>query len=209
MASPNAPKDKFFERVINPYLAEVLQHPQTIEMREGLLHIRDVEGPRRTGSTEARLEALEQEVFKCQEMVERGLNSNHIMITEFTNNHKLDVKDIAEAIFKLHEKNEHLQARIYDLQNQNCEYEYRFKRMSLAADLRIPETRSSFYDGEPMPTSLRHQQNHHLLHQQRRIEYLVWALPLATAELGGVRRYRITITSIFTIFLSSILLVIS
>ena len=32
-----------------------------------------------------------------------------------------------------------------------CEYEYRFKRMSLAADLRIPETRSSFYDGEPMP----------------------------------------------------------
>ena len=72
------------------------------------------------------------------------------MITEFTNNHKLDVKDIGEAIFKLHEKIEHLQAQIYDLQNQNCEYEYRFKRMSLAANLRMPETRSSFYDGEPM-----------------------------------------------------------
>ena len=57
MASPSAPKDKFFEKVINPYLTEVLQHPQTIEMREGLLHIRDVEGPRRTGSTDARLEA--------------------------------------------------------------------------------------------------------------------------------------------------------
>ena len=151
MAPSSALKDKLFEKVINPYLAEVLQHPQTIEMREGLLHIRDVEGPRKTGSTEARLEALEQEVFKCQEMVERGLDSNHIMITEFTNNHKLDVKDIGEAIFKLHEKIEHLQAQIYDLQNQNCEYEYRFKRMSLAADLRIPETRSSFYDGEPMP----------------------------------------------------------
>ena len=100
---------------------------------------------------ETRLEAMEQQVFKCQEMVERGLDSNHIMITEFTNNHKLDVKDIGEAIFKLHEKIEHLQAQIYDLQNQNCEYEYRFKRMSLAVDLRIPETRSSFYDGEPMP----------------------------------------------------------
>ena len=84
-------------------------------------------------------------------MVERGLDSNHIMITKFTNNHKLDAKDIGEAIFKLHEKIEHLQAQIYDLQNQNCEYEYRFKRMSLAIDLRIPETRSSFYDGEPMP----------------------------------------------------------
>ena len=150
MTSPSAPKDKFFEKVINPYLAEVLQHPQTIEMRDGLLHIRDVEGPRRTGSVEKRLEAMEQQVFKCQGMVERGLNANH-MILEFTNNHKLDAKNIGETIFKLHEKIEHLQAQIYDLQNQNCEYEYRFKRMSLAADLRIPETRSSFYDGEPMP----------------------------------------------------------
>ena len=119
MTSPSAPKDKFFERVINPYLAEVLQHPQTIEMHEGVLHIRDVEGPRRTGSVETRLEAMEQQVFRCHEMVERGLDSNHIMITEVTNNHKLDAKDIGEAIFKLHEKIEHLQAQIYDLQNQN------------------------------------------------------------------------------------------
>ena len=140
MSSSSAPKDQFFEKVINPYLVEVLQHPQTIEMREGLLHIRDVEGPRKTESTEARLEALEQEVFKCQEMVERGLDSNHIMITEFTNNHKLDVKNIGEAIIKIHEKIEHLQAQIYELQNQNCEYEYRFKRMSFATDLRIQET---------------------------------------------------------------------
>ena len=151
MASPSAPKDKFFKRVINPYLAEVLQHPQTIEMSEGVLHIRDVEGPRRTGSVETRLEAMEHQVFKCQEMVEHGLNSNQMMIAEFTNNHKMDAKDIGETIFKLQEKIEHLQAQIYDLQNQNCEYEYRFKRMSLVADLRIPETRSSFYDGEPMP----------------------------------------------------------
>ena len=39
MSSSSTPKDKFFEKVINPYLAEVLQHPQTIEMREGVLHI--------------------------------------------------------------------------------------------------------------------------------------------------------------------------
>ena len=151
MTSPSAPKDKFFERVINPYLVEVLQHPQTIEMREGVLHIRDVEGPRRTGSVETKLEAMEQQVLKCQGMVERGLNANQMMIMEFTNNHKLDAKIIEETIFKLQEKIEHLQAQIYDLQNQNCEYEYRFKRMSLAADLRIPGTRSSFYDGDPMP----------------------------------------------------------
>ena len=151
MTSPSASKDNFFEKVINPYLAEVLRHPQTIEMRDGLLHIRDAEGPKGTGSVETRLEAMEQQVFKCQGMVECGLNSNHMMIAEFTNKYKLDADNIGETIFKLHEKIKHLQDQIYDLQNQNCEYEYRFKRMSLAADLRIPETRSSFYDGEPMP----------------------------------------------------------
>ena len=151
MTSSSAPKDKFFKKVINPYLAEVLQHPQTIEMHEGVLHIRDVERPRRTRSVLTRLEAMEQQIFKWKGMEERGLNANQMMITEFTNNHKLDAKVIGETIFKLQEKIEHLQAQIYDLQNQNCEYEYRFKRMSLAADLRIPETRSSFYDGEPMP----------------------------------------------------------
>ena len=88
MSSSSAPKDKFFEKVINAYLAEVLQHPQTIEMRDGLLHIRDVEGPRRTGSVETRLEAMEQQVFKCQGMVERGINASHMMLAEFTNNYK-------------------------------------------------------------------------------------------------------------------------
>ena len=52
--------------IINPYLAEVLQHPQTIEMREGLLHIRDAEGPRRIESVETRLEAMEQQVSSAR-----------------------------------------------------------------------------------------------------------------------------------------------
>ena len=151
MTSPSASKDKFFEKVINPYLAELLRHPQTIDMRDGLLHIHDEQGPKGTGSMETRLEAVEQQVFKCQGMVECGINASHTMLAEFTNNYKPDAKNTEESIFKLYEKIEHLQAQIYDLQNQNCEYEYRFKRMSLAADLRIPETRSSFYDGEPMP----------------------------------------------------------
>ena len=64
---------------------------------------------------ETRLEAMEQQVFKCQGMVERGVDANHMMIAEFTNNHKLNTKNIGGAIFMLHEKIEHLQAQIYDL----------------------------------------------------------------------------------------------
>ncbi|KAE8784754.1 40S ribosomal protein S5-1 [Hordeum vulgare] len=119
MVSPKALMDKIFENVINPYLAGVLQHPQSIEMREGMLHIRDVEGPKKTGRMEARLEAMEQQVFKCQGMVECGLNANHMMITEFTNKHKIDANDIGKHLSRLYDKIDHLQAQIYDLQNQN------------------------------------------------------------------------------------------
>ena len=151
MASPKVPKDKFFEKFINPYLAGVLQHPQYIEMHDGVLHIHYVEGPKKTRSVEARLEAMEQQVFECQGMVERGLNANHMMIMEFTNKHNIDANDIKKHLSRLYDRIGHLQAQIYDLQNQNCEYEYRFKSISLAADLRILETRSSFHDGAPMP----------------------------------------------------------
>ncbi|KAE8767179.1 40S ribosomal protein S5-1 [Hordeum vulgare] len=121
MTFPKALKDKIFEKVINPYLSGVLQHPQSIEMREGMLHIRDVEGPQKTGSVEAKLEAMEQQVFQCQGTEERGLNANHMMITEFTSKQSIDANDIGKHLSRLYDRIDHLRAQIYDLQNQNCE----------------------------------------------------------------------------------------
>ena len=63
MAASSSSKDKCFENVVNPYLREVVQHPQAIQMHEGVLHIHDVQGPKGTRTMEARLEAMEQEVF--------------------------------------------------------------------------------------------------------------------------------------------------
>ncbi|KAE8781407.1 40S ribosomal protein S5-1 [Hordeum vulgare] len=99
-------------------------------MREGMLPIRDVEGPKKTESVEARLGAMEEQVFKCQGMVERGLNANHMMITEFTNKHKIDANDIGKHLSRLYNRFDHLQAQIYDLQNQNCDFPPRFFRQS-------------------------------------------------------------------------------
>ncbi|KAE8793005.1 40S ribosomal protein S5-1 [Hordeum vulgare] len=93
-------------------------------MSEGMLHIRDVEGPKKTGSVETRLEAMEQQVFKCQGMVERGLNANHMMITEFTNNHKMDAIDIGKHLSRLYDRVYQLQGQIYDLQNQNSKGDF-------------------------------------------------------------------------------------
>ncbi|KAE8807926.1 40S ribosomal protein S5-1 [Hordeum vulgare] len=88
-------------------------------MCEGMLHIRDVEGSKKTGSVETRLEAMEQQVFKCQGMVERGLNANHMMIMVFTNKHMIDANDIGKHLSRLYDRIDQLQAQIYDLQNQN------------------------------------------------------------------------------------------
>ncbi|KAE8784564.1 hypothetical protein D1007_41797 [Hordeum vulgare] len=85
-----------------------------------MLQIRDVEGPKKTRSMETRLKAMEQQVFKCQGMVERGLNANHTMITEFTSNHKMDAIDIGKHLSRLYDRVDQLQGQIYDLQNQNC-----------------------------------------------------------------------------------------
>ncbi|KAE8801334.1 40S ribosomal protein S5-1 [Hordeum vulgare] len=93
-------------------------------MREGMLHIRDVEGPKKTTSVEMRLEAMEQQVFKCQGMVERGLNANHMMITEFTNKHMIDANDIGKHLSGLYDRIDQLHGQIYDLQNQNCVLRY-------------------------------------------------------------------------------------
>ena len=151
MAASSSSKDKFFENVINPYLQEVMQHPQAIEMHEGVLHICDVQGPKGTGTVDARLEAMAQEVFRCKGMVEHGLNANHLMIADYTHDLKVDGKSIKDIVFTLNEQINFLQSQIYDLQNQVFEYESRFKGMSLAVSCRTCETRSSSYDGEPLP----------------------------------------------------------
>ncbi|KAE8820912.1 40S ribosomal protein S5-1 [Hordeum vulgare] len=134
MTSPKAPKDKISEKVINPYLTEVMKHPQSIEMREGMLHIGDVEGPKKTGSMKTRLEAMEQQVFKCHGMVERGLNGNHMMITEFTNKHKMDAIDIGKHRSRLYDRVDQLQGQIYDVQNQNLKVRQRLRSPVFAGD---------------------------------------------------------------------------
>ncbi|KAE8806620.1 40S ribosomal protein S5-1 [Hordeum vulgare] len=98
MTSPSSSMDNFFEKVINPYLPEVMKHPQAIEMHEGVLHIRDFQGPKKDGSKKARLAAVEQEILKCQGMVERGLSANHSVIMDFIRENKMDIKSVGKIL---------------------------------------------------------------------------------------------------------------
>ncbi|KAE8775516.1 hypothetical protein D1007_51957 [Hordeum vulgare] len=79
-------------------------------MHKGVLHIHDVPGPKKEGSEKARLTTVEQEIFKSQGVVERGLLVNHSMITTSIRKNKKDIDEIVEMIFKLHDRLQDLQA---------------------------------------------------------------------------------------------------
>jgi hypothetical protein len=97
------------------------------------------------------MEALEQEVFKYKKMVEREVDIIHRINQELVTKYNKETTELWKDIFSLHETTNQLQAQLYDLQNQNCEYEARFKQMSAAASFRILETKTSFLDGGSLP----------------------------------------------------------
>ena len=151
MSSSGSPKDNSFVNVVNPYMDELKMHPKELLLEDGKVQVGDAQGPKGEGSLEARMEKLEQEVFMYKKMAEREVDIIHKINAELIGEHKKEVASLWDDIFSLHETANKLQAQLYDVQNQNYEYETRFKRISSAASFRILETRSSFVDGEPLP----------------------------------------------------------
>ena len=149
MSSSGAPKGKPLKGSVNPYMAEVKRHPQELRKVDGVMVQEDVRGPKKEGDVMARLEEVEHEVFRYQKMIERGVEANHKIISELRDKHQEETSRLWDDIFLLHQSTTKLQAQIYDLQNQNFEYETRFHRMSLGASARTLETKSSFVDGNP------------------------------------------------------------
>src|SRR3954468_20573091 len=86
---------------------------------------------------------MEHEVFKFKKMVERGVEANFDIINEMKVIHKKEMKEVWSSLAALEEKVFELKGRIYDLQNQNFEYELKFLRMGLAAECRILDTEVS------------------------------------------------------------------
>src|SRR3954466_12034736 len=97
---------------------------------------------------------MEQEVIKYKKMVERSVEDNFDMMNELKAFHKKETKEMLSSLAALEEKLYDIQAQIYDLQNQNCEYELKFSCMGLSTEYRIPETKMSFETGEPLPWKL-------------------------------------------------------
>jgi hypothetical protein len=151
MSSSGPSEENPLVDIINPYMRELKMHPKELLLKDGELQIKDVQVPKGEGSLEARMEALEQEVFKYKKMVECGVDIIHRINQELIAKYKKETTELWKDIFSLHETTNQLQAQLYDLQNQNCEHEARFQQISAAASFRILETKTSFLDGGPLP----------------------------------------------------------
>ncbi|KAK1662983.1 hypothetical protein QYE76_051142 [Lolium multiflorum] len=78
---------------------------------------------------------------------------------ELIGEHEKETAKLWSDILSLHNTTNQLQAQLYDAWNQNCEYENRFKRISDATSFRIPETKTSSVDGEPLPWKTEDEKN--------------------------------------------------
>jgi uncharacterized coiled-coil DUF342 family protein len=151
MSSSGSSKENSLADIINPYMRELKMHPKELSLKDGKVQIEDVRGPKGEGSLEARMEELEQEVFRYKKMAEREVDIIHRINQELIAKQKKETVELWDDILSFHETTNKLQAQLYDLQNQNCEYEARFKQISVAASFGILETKSSFLDAKHLP----------------------------------------------------------
>jgi hypothetical protein len=108
-------------------MRELKMHPKELSLKDGKVQIEHVWGPKGEGSLKARMEELEQEVFRYKKMAEREVDIIHRINQELIAKHQKETAELWDDILSLHETANRLQAQLYDMQNQKCEYEARFK----------------------------------------------------------------------------------
>jgi hypothetical protein len=110
MSSSGSSKENSLADIINSYMRELKMHPKELSLKDGKVQIEDVQGPKGEGSLEARMEELEQEVFRYKKMAERKVDIIHRINQELIAKHKKETAELWYDIFSLHETTNKLQA---------------------------------------------------------------------------------------------------
>jgi hypothetical protein len=94
MSSSGPSEENSLVDIINPYMRELKMHPKELLLKDGELQIKDVQGPKGEGSLEARMEALEQEVFKYKKMAEHEVDIIHKINQELVTKYKKETTEL-------------------------------------------------------------------------------------------------------------------
>jgi hypothetical protein len=103
MSSSSSSKENSLADIINPYMRELKMHPKELSLEDGKVQIEDVRGPKGEGSLEARMEELEQEVFRYKTMAERKVDIIHRINQELIAKHKKETVELWDDTLSLHE----------------------------------------------------------------------------------------------------------
>jgi hypothetical protein len=103
MSSSGSSEENSLVDIINPYMTEQKMHPRELSLKDGKVQIEDVQGPKGEGSLEARMEELEQEIFKYKNMAEREVDIIHRINQELIAKHKKETAELWDDILSLHE----------------------------------------------------------------------------------------------------------
>jgi hypothetical protein len=68
--------------VVNLYLNYVVAPIKTLTFKEGVLIMEEMKAPKTEGTMEAKLQVLEDTVFRYGNVVERSLDAHHLMNIE-------------------------------------------------------------------------------------------------------------------------------
>jgi hypothetical protein len=90
---------------------ELKMHPKELLLKDGKVQIEDVWGTKGEGSLEARMEELEQEVFRY-EMEEREVDIIYKISAELIAEHTKETSKLWDDILSLHETTSKLQAQL-------------------------------------------------------------------------------------------------
>jgi hypothetical protein len=96
-------------------MRELKMHPKELLLKDGKVQIEDVRGPKGEGSLEARMEELEQEVFRYKKTAEREVGIIHRINKGLIAKHKKETVELWDDILSLHETTNKLQAQLYDV----------------------------------------------------------------------------------------------
>jgi archaellum component FlaC len=140
--------------VVNHYLNSMMAPLKTLSFKEGALLVEELKAPKTIDTLEERLDALEEKTFRYSTVVERSLDAHHFMNMELekkVEEYKKRIKDLEERYIHIISQLDKFQALVWDQENQNYEFEERFKKITEAASLRYNDPPISFYNGKPLP----------------------------------------------------------
>ena len=114
----------------------------------------EVKAPKTVGTVEERLDELDQKIFRYNTVVERNLDAHHFMnldLEKKVEEYKERLKDLEDRYLHVMSELDRYQTLMWDVENQNCEYEERFKKIAEAASLRYNDPPTSVHNGRPFP----------------------------------------------------------